>query len=210
MFKSDLLILPQHDARWFYDSVAIFNGIGNPNGVDYDKQLPIILSEMEELADSTTNNEFIDGIIDVLVTVAPLVPRDTFLLYPNEINKEALHYDVFERDTKTFADYVINNPEQSVDWSTIVKVFLTVITRLDNYEDYMEMVCDSNLSKFIPVGRYKEDHFEEVKHKYPDVNVVIEQRRYNGQEYKVFLNGDTGKILKGHSYFKDVDFDKLI
>ena len=81
MYKSKLLKYPEYDLTWFWDAVMKFNGIANPEGVTEEKQLPIIKSELQEILDSKNETEFMDGIIDGLVTLAPLVERRAFNVY---------------------------------------------------------------------------------------------------------------------------------
>lgn len=205
MYKSKLLNYPDHDLKWFHDEVTKFNAIGNPDGVDLVKQLPIAISELQEILDSTNEKDFMDGIIDGLVTLAPFVKREDFEVYVDDRYEEKLQYTYLKEHIKDFIfDTEIDFDYVEVFASSLVQQLLCVlVSDLMNYERNVESICESNLSKFIPKNVYKVEYLDEVKAKYPNDEVNVVEREYQNQIYMVFLNAKTGKILKGHSYFKE-------
>lgn len=192
MFNSSLFQSPKYDLRWFYDDVIKFNAIANPEGVNEDNQKLLIKEEVQEILDSNTNQEFVDGIIDSLVVIAPLKDRADYLLWNDLTDTD---FDVF----KFSCERVVDDPELNF---LILDDLISLIFKGQYFKE-CESVLESNLSKFIPVNEYKDSYLDEVKAKYPDVEVNLVKRSYNGEEYYVFLNSKTGKVLKGHSYFKE-------
>lgn len=204
MYKSKLLHYPEYDLRWFWDEVAKFNGIANPDGVNKENQIAIIKSELQEILDSTNETKFMDGIIDGLVTLAPLVNRGEFLIYYDEdlpAFSTGFNYHYLESGLERYLrDLYLNE----FDHESMVEDLLQVlICDETHYEQNVQSVVDSNLSKFIPIEEYNDNYLEEVKKSYPDVDVIVESRYCDDEEFKVFFNKNTGKILKGHSYFKE-------
>lgn len=208
MYKSKLLRHPEYNVTWFWDSVAKFNGIANPDGVLPEKQIPIIKSELKELLDSKNANDFMDGVIDGLVTLAPLVPRQEFEYYWDSCYEQGYNYHDLAQELKTYIDTKpedFHNYDFYSDHSTMVHTLLTVLVSDEtHYEENCESVLESNLSKFIPLEEYRESYFVEVVHKYPQHTVTKEIRSYEGEDFVVFFN-ENGKVLKGHSYFKEPD-----
>lgn len=206
MYKSKLLRHPDYNLQWFYDSVAKFNGIANPEGVLPEKQIPIIKSELQEILDSKNENDFMDGIIDGLVTLAPLVPEKEFLYYWDSCYEHGYNALDLEEELKTYiktpTEY-FNVHNYYSDHAVMVHTLLTVLVSDEtHYEENCESVLESNLSKFIPLEEYRESYFVEVVHKYPQHTVIKEIRSYEGEDFVVFFN-ENGKVLKGHSYFKE-------
>jgi len=206
MYKSKLLRHADYDLTWFYKSVAKFNGIANPDGVLPEKQIPIIKSELQELLDSTNANDFMDGVIDGLVTLAPLVPEKEFLYYWDSCYDQGYNALDLEAEIKTYIntdDGDFNDHDFYSDHSAMVHTLLTVLVSDEtHYEENCESVLESNLSKFIPLEEYRESYYAEVVHKYPQHTVTKEVRSYEGEDFVVFFN-ENGKVLKGHSYFKE-------
>lgn len=206
MYKSKLLRHPDYDITWFHKSVDKFNGIANPEGVVPEKQIPIIKSELQEILDSNNENDFMDGIIDALVTLAPLVPEKEFLYYWDSCYDQGYNALDLEEEIKT---YINTKPEDFhtydfySDHSAMVHTLLTVLVCDEiYYEKNCESVLESNLSKFIPLEEYRESHYAEVVSAYPQHTVSKETRSYEGEDFVVFFN-ENGKVLKGHSYFKE-------
>ena len=192
MYNSSLFQSPKYDLRWFYDDVIKFNAIANPDGVNEINQELLIREEVQEILDSTTAQEFVDGIIDSLVVIAPLKDRDDYMLWHELVDTD---FDVF----KTACEVVVDKPSMNF---LILDDLISFIFKGQYFKE-CESVLESNLSKFIPVNLYEDKYLDEVKAKYPDVEVNLVKRSYNDEEYYVFLNSKTGKVLKGHSYFKE-------
>ena len=53
MYKSKLLRHEDYNLTWFWQGVRKFNDIANPNGVDENKQIPIIKSESTKISHHT-------------------------------------------------------------------------------------------------------------------------------------------------------------
>lgn len=205
MYKSKLLAQPMYDLRWFWDGVDQFNGIANPNGVDFKKQLKIAQSEVQEILDSTNETKFMDGVIDALVTLAPFCDRNDFIINDVEDYPErGIYYYDLKDLLEEFVKLTEEEPCVEIDASWLVyKLKYVLVCDLQNYEDNVQSVLDSNLSKFIPSALWDQKYFEEVQAAYPDVHVVVEERVYKGNKFMVFFNAETGKVLKGHSYYFD-------
>lgn len=201
MYKSKLLRYPDYDLTWFWEEVDRFNAIANPQGVDEVKQIAIIKSELQEILDSNNEEEFMDGVIDALFTLAPLVEEDTFkIYYYNNTEVKRHNYGDLERDIK---DYIREKFLQPFDHESMVDNLLDILI-CDGvyYEENCEKVLESNMSKFIPINQYLEKHYEEVVKAYPKHTVSKEIREYEGEKFVVFFN-ENGKVLKGHSYYFD-------
>ncbi len=206
MYQSKLLTQEAvYDMTWFWDEVAKFNAIANPNGVYIDNQLPIIKSELKEILDSTSEIEFLDGVIDSLVTLCPLVEREVFKV---EYGVDDFRIVVPIHELESDINYFISSYKKGIYLESLVYKLTDVLLvepmnfRTDNYIYNCQQVLDSNMSKFIPVELYRERYFAQVVESYPQHTVSKEIREYQGQEYVVFFN-ENGKILKGHSYYFD-------
>lgn len=204
MYKSKLLKYPDYELTWFWDAVMKFNGIANPEGVVKEKQLPIIKSELQEILNSKNETDFMDGIIDGLVTLSPLVAREKFIYYYDNEYEHGYKY----LDLKQELEEYINEDEHwdseyGSDHSIMVHALLSVLVCDEcHYENNCESVLESNMSKFIPIDLYHESHYAEVVQAYPQHTVTKEIREYEGEEFVVFFN-ENGKVLKGHSYYFD-------
>lgn len=204
MYKSKLLKYPDYDLTWFWDAVMKFNGIANPDGVTEGKQLPIIKSELQEILDSKSETEFMDGIIDGLVTLAPLVERRAFNVYYygnyNTTFDRGYGYNDLE---DKLSEYITEQEFGGFDHHIMVHALLSVLVCDEcHYENNCESILASNMSKFIPIDLYHESHYAEVVAAYPQHTVTKVIREYEGEEFVVFFN-ENGKILKGHSYYFD-------
>lgn len=203
MYKSKLLRYADYDLTWFHESVAKFNGIANQEGVEESKQIPIIKSELQEILDSKNEIEFMDGIIDGLVTLAPLVNEKEFLYYWDSCYDQGYKHTELEEEINTYLDTKLHNYEFYSDHAAMVHTLLSILVCDEShYEDNCISVLESNLSKFIPIDKYHESYFAEVVNKYPQHTVTKEIREYEGEEFVVFFN-ENGKVLKGHSYYFD-------
>lgn len=206
MYKSKLLRYADYDLRWFHKSVAKFNGIANPEGVEESRQIPIIKSELQEILDSKNETEFMDGIIDGLVTLAPLVNEKEFLYYWDNCYDQGYKYTELEEELNTYLDTKpedFHNYEFYSDHAAMVHALLSILVCDEShYEDNCISVLESNMSKFIPLVHYHESYYAEVVQAYPQHTVTKEIREYEGEEFVVFFN-ENGKVLKGHSYYFD-------
>ena len=206
MYKSKLLRHADYNLTWFWQEVRKFNAIANPNGVDENKQIPIIKSELQEILDSKNEIKFMDGIIDGLVTLAPLVPEKEFLYYWDSCFDQGYNALELEEELNTYIDTKpedFHNYDFYSDYSAMVHTLLTVLVCDEtHYESNCESVLESNLSKFIPLEEYTESYYAEVVQAYPQHTVSKEVRSFEGEDFVVFFN-ENGKVLKGHSYFKE-------
>lgn len=206
MYKSKLLRHEDYNLTWFWQGVRKFNAIANPNGVDENKQIPIIKSELQEILDSKNETAFMDGIIDGLVTLAPLVPEKDFLYYWDSCFDQGYNTLDLEEELTTYIDTKpedFHNYEFYSDHAAMVHTLLSVLVCDEcHYENNCESVLASNMSKFIPIDLYHESHYAEVVAAYPQHTVTKIIREYEGEEFVVFFN-ENGKILKGHSYYFD-------
>lgn len=206
MYKSKLLHHPDYDLSWFFQSVGKFNSIANPKGVDEDTQVPIIKSELQEILDSKNETEFMDGIIDGLVTLAPLVDEKDFIYYWANCYEQGYKYTELEEELNTYINTDtgdFHSYEFYADHAAMVHTLLSILVCDEcHYETNCDSVLESNLSKFIPINEYHESHYAEVVSKYPSHVVTKEIREYEGEEFVVFFN-ENGKVLKGHSYYFD-------
>lgn len=194
MFNSSLFKKPKVDLAWFWREVKKFNAIANPDGVNPQNQVKLIKEEVKEILESTTEKEFVDGVIDTLVVIAPFREESDYVL------AEECLVDYWS--LKQFCKNVLESEEVDSSCWYILDELLTLIHR-GGYIKECESVLESNMSKFIPVEDYKDTYLEEVRAKYPDADVNLVKRSYKGRDYYVFLNSKTGKVLKGHSYFKE-------
>jgi len=206
MYKSKLLRHADYDLTWFHREVRKFNAIANPSGVEESKQIPIIKSELQEILNSKDETEFMDGIIDGLVTLSPLVPKTEFLYYWNTCFNQGHNSLELERELNDFINTKpedFHNNDFYSDYSTMVHTLLTILVCDEtHYEANCESVLESNLSKFIPLEEYRESYYAEVVEHYPQHTVSKEVRSFEGEDFVVFFN-ENGKVLKGHSYFKE-------
>lgn len=204
MYKSKLLRYPDYDLSWFHESVMKFNGIANPDGVKKEKQIPIIKSELQEILDSKNETKFMDGIIDGLVTLAPLVKEEKFLYYYDSELEHGYKYLELEQELKEYINAEEHwESEYGSDHNIMVYTLLSILVCDEShYEHNCESVLESNMSKFIPIEQYHESHYAEVVKAYPQHTVTKEIREYEGEEFVVFFN-ENGKVLKGHSFYFD-------
>lgn len=200
MYNSRLFKKVDYNLVWFWEGVRKFNTIANPCGVNPYNQIPIIKSELQEILDSKDETSFMDGIIDGLVTLAPLVDDHTFKVYFNPLLEKGVEYDYLKNQIE---EYLENEVPEASDHTKMADTLLAVLVSDEtHFEQNVESVLESNLSKYIPVKEYKDSYHEEVVNKYPQHEVHSQSRFYQGEEFIVFFN-ENGKVLKGHSYFKE-------
>ena len=183
-----------------------------------ETQIKICRSELQETLDGIEDYddiEIIDGIIDSFVTVSFLL----HMKYGPHVNNGNSYSYRFPEDSLTIeklerlVSELHSNLEKASMSTVNIEYMLSYLVKeygMEKTLEWMNVVIDSNNSKFIPLAHYeanKEEHHKYVEEKYAgEFENIVALNVHLGNDPVVVFRADNGKgkILKPYTMTKPV------
>ena len=196
------------DLRNAWDQVHKFNAIANPDGIKQENQHPLIVEEFKELDTAPNKLEVLDALCDTLVTTLPMVLREN-CIFPHEGEAPVDFITASQRlSEKSYDSFLFHVQGMCQRFTGDV---------LGAFNEVMR----SNMTKFLELDKtdpeteyYLKEICEDIVESYKDKGKAVKgvfcrEVEFEGSAYAVFINSETGKVLKP-PFFEEPELDKFI